>query len=91
MSLASEMAMISKVSTNDYVKKTYEKGLEIIRKAANEGKNYVCFYDICHSCNKGWTKDNENAVIKRLKEDGFDVVQKWRIFGGDQVTPYVVW
>ena len=93
MSLANEMAMISNASASmdDYVSKTYEKGLKLIREAASEGKRYICFYDICHCCDKGYTKDRENMVVNKLQQNGFKIKEKWQIFGGNQISPYVIW
>ena len=93
MSLANEMVMLSNTSASadDYVKRTYEKGLKVIREAASEGKRYVCFYDICHPCDEGYTRDKENMVVNKLQQDGFKIKEKWQIFGGNQISPYVVW
>ena len=93
MSLASEMAVISNgaATADDYVSKTFDKAIRVIKEAAMKGNRYVCFYDICHSCDKGYTRDKENMVVSKLKQNGFDIKEKWRIFGGNQITPYVVW
>lgn len=93
MSMASEMAMISSgaATADDYVSRTFDKAKEVIRKAAEKGNRYVCFYDICHSCDRGYTQDKRNMVISKLRQNGFEIKEKWRIFGGDQITPYVVW
>lgn len=93
MITASQMVMISSEAANndDYVSRTMEKAEKVIKDAAMKGNRYVCFYDICHSCDKGYTKDKQNMVISKLKQNGFDIKEKWRIFGGDQITPYVVW
>lgn len=93
MSMASEMATIANgaATSDDYVSKTFAKAERIIKEAALKGNRYVCFYDICHCCDKGYTKDKENMVVSKLKQNGFDLKEKWRIFGGNQITPYVVW
>ena len=93
MSLADEMRMKSStvVNNDDYMQKLWGKTMSIIENAALKGNNYVCFYDCCHPCDKGYTKDNENKLVNKLKSNGFKVVEKWRIFGGDQISPYIIW
>lgn len=93
MLIAGEMRAISNqnASKDDYVRQRIDIADMLIKNAALKGDRYVCFYDICHSCDKGWTRDKQNMVIDKLKENGFKIVEKWRIFGGNQITPYVVW
>ena len=93
MSLADEMRVISNYSAdnNDYVSKHFRQAEALIQKAASEGKRYLCFYDICHPCDRGYSKDNENMLVSKLKQNGFDIKEKWQIFGGNQISPYVVW
>lgn len=93
MNLAQEMAVMSSYAAeeDDYVNDTFEKGIQIIKKAAMKGNRYVCFYDICHCCNKGYTKDREQMIRTRLRKEGFKIQKAYEIFGGNQITPYVVW
>ena len=93
MVTASQMVMVSNdaANSNDYVSRAMKKAERIIKEAAMKGNRYVCFYDICHPCDKGYTKYGENMVVSKLKQNGFDIKEKWRIFGGDQISPYVVW
>lgn len=93
MITATEMAMVSNNAANndDYVSRTMEKAEKIIKEAAMKGNRYVCFYDICHSCDEGYTRDKENMIINKLQDNGFKIKEKWQIFGGNQITPYVVW
>ena len=93
MSLADEMRTVSNnaVEYNDYVSQHFEQAKELIQKAAREGKRYLCLYDFCHPCNDGYSRDNEQMLISKLKQNGFDIKEKWQIFGGNQISPYVVW
>ena len=93
MSLADEMRTVSNnaANNNNYVSEHFEQAKKLIQEAAAEGKRYLCFYDFCHPCNDGYNKDNEQMLISKLKQNGFDIKQKWQIFGGNQISPYVVW
>ena len=93
MSFADEMRTISDcaVNNNDYVSEHFEQAKTLIREAASKGNRYLCFYDFCHPCNDGYSRDNEQMLIAKLKENGFDIKEKWQIFGGNQISPYVVW
>ena len=64
MITANEMRMVSNDAANsdDYVSRTMEKAERIIKEAAMKGNRYVCFYDICHSCDKGYTRDKEKIA-----------------------------
>lgn len=93
MSLADDMRNISKmaVNTDTVFQGFWEKSMKVIREAATKGNNYVCFYDCCHLCDKGYSRELEQKLLFKLEENGFKVKQKWQIFGGNQITPYVVW
>ena len=93
MSLADEMRTVTNVAVNtDVVMQRYwDKTMEVIRGAAMKGNSYVCFYDCCHPCDKDYSKDAEQKLITKLRQNGFKVTEKWRIFGGNQITPYIVW
>lgn len=93
MSLADEMRIVSNSASdnNVYVSKHFEQAKRLIREAASKGDRYLCFYDFCHPLDVGYSKSNEQMLITKLKEHGFHIKEKWRIFGGNQITPYVVW
>ena len=90
---ASEMRMKSNMSMddNEVLQKFWSKAEKVIEDAAQKGNCYVCFYDCCHPCDNGYSRDVENMLINKLKQNGFKITEKWRIFGGNQITPYIVW
>lgn len=93
MSLAEEMRNISNaaVNTDEVMQRYWANAMKAIKEAAIKGNNYVCFYDCCHCCDKDYSKNIENKLIDKLKQNGFKVVEKWRIFGGNQISPYITW
>lgn len=82
MNLASKMAKISNkaATADDYVSKTFDKAIRIIKEAAMKGNRCVCFYDFCHWCDEGYSRTKAQIIVNKLKEEGFDIKEN-----------YVVW
>ena len=92
---ATEIRMITNSAQNEdsVMNEIWEKSMEKIKQVAMRGESEICFYDICHPCNKWYTQKRKMMLVDKLEHNGFRVTTGSRLGKGmgHWETPYVVW